>query len=191
MPHNPMEGVDKPKNSAPRNRRISDQEIAAIIAGLGYCEESEIKTTKQYMALAFLLALETAMRQGEIMGLQWSLVNFAEKKVLLPDTKNGSAREVPLSKRAIELLRKLQGNHAIRVFPINQASASTLFLRTAKELGIQNLTFHDSRHEATTRLARNKNIDSITLAKITGHQDPRSLMIYYNPTATELAELLD
>ena len=62
MPHNPVEGVDKPKNSAPRNRRISDQEIAAIVAGLGYCEEKEINTTKQYMAPAFLLALETAMR---------------------------------------------------------------------------------------------------------------------------------
>lgn len=51
------------------------------------------------------------------------------------------------------------------------------------------LTFHDARHEACTRLARK--LEVLDLARMIGHRDPRSLMIYYNPTASEIAERLD
>lgn len=50
---------------------------------------------------------------------------------------------------------------------------------------ISGLTFHDSRHEVLTRLARK--IDVLDLARMAGHRDPRSLMIYYNATAEEIA----
>ncbi|MDC7252931.1 hypothetical protein NMY25_001792 [Wohlfahrtiimonas chitiniclastica] len=51
------------------------------------------------------------------------------------------------------------------------------------------LTFYDARHEACTRLARK--LEVLDLARMIGHRDPRSLMIYYNPTASEIAERLD
>ena len=54
--------------------------------------------------------------------------------------------------------------------------------------GIEDLTFHDTRHEALTRLARK--LDVLDLARMVGHRDPRSLMIYYNPTASEIAQRL-
>ena len=50
---------------------------------------------------------------------------------------------------------------------------------------VADLHFHDARHEAITRLARK--IDVLDLARMIGHRDPRSLMVYYNATATDIA----
>ena len=75
-----------------------------------------------------------------------------------------------------------------RLFKLESASADTMFRRVRDELGIDGLTFHDTRHEAITRLARK--VDVLDLARITGHKDLKSLMIYYNATASELAQRL-
>jgi len=75
------------------------------------------------------------------------------------------------------------------VFTVNLANADALFRRVRDRLGIENLHFHDTRHEATTRLARK--LDVLDLARMTGHRDPRSLMVYYNATASEVAGRLD
>jgi len=50
------------------------------------------------------------------------------------------------------------------------------------------MTFHDTRHEALTRIARK--LDVLDLARMVGHRDARSLMIYYNATAEEIAQRL-
>ena len=187
--NNPVRDVNRPKNPRPRDRRISDAEITRALAALDYTEDKPVITQRHQIAVAFLLALETAMRQGEIWGLTWEHVNLLEQFVILPETKNGSSREVPLSLRAVDLLKKLSPQSDGRVLHCNQDSSGAIFRRALKLASIDNLTFHDTRHEALTRLARR--LDVLDLARMVGHHDPRSLMIYYNARASEIAKRLD
>lgn len=189
LEHHPMQDIQRPKDPAPRDRRIGQQEIDRILLALRYQEDKPPTTFRQQIAVAFLLALETAMRQGELWGLRWEHVHLKERYVYLPDTKNGTARDVPLSERAVQLFEKMERLKSTEVvFSGNQESMGVLFRRAVQMAGIENLTFHDSRHEATTRLARK--LDVLDLARMTGHKDTRNLMIYYNPTASEIAKRL-
>ncbi|WP_082087190.1 tyrosine-type recombinase/integrase [Teredinibacter purpureus] len=181
---NPVRGIRRPKNLQPRDRRISDKEIERILDALGF-DGLSITTTRHIIAVAFLFALETAMRQGEIWGLTWDDVYLEKKFVHLHETKNGTKRDVPLSIEAVRLLELLPTNSNGKVFNSNQASSGTIFRRCLPLAGIKGLTFHDTRHEALTRLARK--LDVLDLARMVGHRDPRSLMIYYNATAEEIA----
>lgn len=186
--HNRMQEVVKPKAPLPRDRRISQHEIEQIVQGLGYDESKAIKTQRQEIAVAFLLAIETAMRQGELWRLDWRNVILDKRTVRLIDTKNGDAREVPLSTRAVELFIKLGQKQSGQVFTHPQQSAGPIFKSVRNMASIVDLRFHDTRHEAITRLA--KRLDMLELARMVGHRDLRSLMIYYNATAEELAQKL-
>ena len=186
---NPISDMDRPMNPCPRDRRISNSEIERILDALGYSESEQVSTQRQESAVAFLLALETAMRQGEIWGLDWSNVDLKNRFVTLPKTKNGTKRDVPLTLRAVSLVEKLTVKTRGRVFKYNQQSSGAIFRRALYLADIKSLTFHDTRHEALTRLARK--LDVLDLARMVGHRDPRSLMIYYNATASEIAQRLD
>jgi integrase len=177
----------KPALPKHRNRRVWPEEENAIIEMLGYDENYPVITNRQRLAVAFLFALETGMRQGEIWKMEWDLIDIEQRFVSLPDTKNGTSREVPLSSRAVELIKKLEPQIG-RVFKSKQESASAEFRKAVKRCGIENLRFHDTRHEACTRLAKKYNVAQ--LAKVIGHNDLNSLQIYFNPTGAELAQLL-
>ncbi len=188
---NPVREVKRPKNRPPRDRRISAAEEKKILDGLGYVDGEAPASKMQELGYAFLIALETAMRQGEILGLSPGRVNLKGRYVELTHTKNGDARKVPLSSRAVELLQVMVEAAGDRqdLFTLSSKSADVLFRKVRDRQKISGLTFHDTRHEATTRLARK--LDVLDLARMTGHRDPRSLMIYYNATATEVASRLD
>lgn len=189
--HNPVREVKRPGNNRPRDRRISAEEEKKLLDGMGYVEGQPPATKTQEVAYAFLIALETAMRQGEILGLTKPAARLADRYVRLAKTKNGDARNVPLTKRAVQLLQILLNAAEGRdnLFTVNSVNADVLFRKVRDRLEINDLRFHDTRHEATTRLARK--LDVLDLARMTGHRDPRSLMVYYNATATEVAGRLD
>ncbi|MBB3259963.1 integrase [Paraburkholderia bannensis] len=192
---NPVREVKRPEDPSPRKRRVSDEEAKVMAAALGFTEEGEIATTQQYAAVAFLIAIETGMRQGEIVRLTWPNVHLASRYVHLPKTKNGDARDVPLSTRAVELFERLpKVKDEDRCFPVVQGSLDAKWRNTRAEVAkkrpeIADLHFHDSRHEATTRLSRKLHV--LALARMIGHRDIQSLMIYYDETAAELAARLD
>ena len=183
---NPIREIKRPKNPQPRDRRITEREIERILDALGF-DGKTVSTHRDIIAVAFLFALETAMRQGEIWGLKWKDVYLKNRFVRLHETKNGTKRDVPLSSEAIKLLKLLAPNQG-KVFKSNQESSGVIFRRALMVAGIKGLTFHDTRHEALTRLARK--LEVLDLARMVGHRDPRSLMIYYNPTAEEIAHRL-
>lgn len=182
---NPVKAVKRPPEAQPRDRRISDDEIARILEALEYRDGKPIVTSKQLVGALFLLALETAMRLGELCSISAENVNLDGRYIVLEDTKNGTRRHVPLSSRAVELVRAVLAADR----RVASGTATTIFRRAVKLAGIDNLRFHDTRHEALTRLARK--LDVLDLARMVGHKDPRSLMIYYNATATEIANRLD
>ncbi|MGN6223716.1 site-specific integrase [Pseudoxanthomonas sp.] len=180
----PMKDVDRPPNPPPRRRRISQDEIDRVTLALGY-DGGAPETASERVALAFLLALETAMRTSEILGMVWA--DVGEKSVTLPRTKNGDVRRVPLSARAREILA-LMPRGGDTVFEVDPATKDVLWRRARDASQIQDLHFHDSRAEAIWRLS--KKLDVMELARMIGHRDIRSLMFYYNADPDELADRL-
>lgn len=176
---NPAKDVRKPPDSPPRRRGVPQQAIDAILDQLTGPVGVEV-------ARAFRFALETAMRASEILSLDWSRVDLARRVAFLPTTKNGAAREVPLSSAAIAILGTA-GRGA--VFPISSASLDRLFRKARDRTEFKDVHFHDARSEAITRLS--KKLDVLELARVVGHRDIRSLMIYYRADAEELAKKLD
>lgn len=181
---NPLDGVRKPSAPPSRRRRITEDEIDRVTFALGY-DGGEPENASQRIAVAFLFALETAMRSGEITGLTWDKVSA--KSVHLPRTKNGDSREVPLSKRARELLSVLPRDSDV-VFNLRPEIRDALFRKARDRAKIADLHFHDTRAEAIWRLS--KKLDVMELARMIGHRDLRSLLIYYQTTADELADRL-
>jgi integrase len=180
----PFTSVERPPNPPSRRRRISQDEIDRVTLALGY-DGGEPSTVSDRIALAFLFALETAMRSGEILGMKWA--DVAAKSVTLPRTKNGDVRRVPLSARAREIIAVMP-KEADTVFDVDAATKDTLFRRARDAAKIENLHFHDSRAEAIWRLS--KKLDVMELARMIGHRDLKSLLLYYNADADELADRL-
>ena len=177
----PTRKVRRPKESAPRDRLISQKEAEYILVALGY--SPELDTIESRVGRAFLFALETAMRAGEICALEAHSVKGRVAR--LEDSKNGSRRDVPLSARAVEIWEEAGG----KGFGLISSQIDANFRKAKKRAGIADITFHDTRHTAITRLA--KRIDVLALARMTGHKDIKQLMTYYNETAEEVAKLLD
>jgi len=180
---NPIEGLEWPKDSAPRDRLPTNQEIEALRISAG--EDLTNKTARAFHA--FLFAIETAMRAGEIAGLTLEHVDIERRFVHLPETKNGSSRDVPLSTEAVRLLTALPEMDP--VFGLTPENVSVLFVKVRNRAGVKGLRFHDSRHAAITRLA--KKLHVLDLARAVGHRDIKQLMTYYNETAEDLARRLD
>jgi integrase len=193
---NPLDDVKRPPEPPARQRLISDDERDAILAALDY--HGEVRTVQHEVAVALLLALETAMRAGEILGLTRKTIDLEGRFVTLPRTKNGDQRQVPLSTKAVALLRKMLAKRLMKVrvlrddgrlWHIDGPTLDTLFRRAKADAGLEGFTFHDSRAAAVTRLS--KKLDIHELARMIGHRDLNSLQIYYRKTASEIARRLD
>lgn len=185
---NPTSIVQRPKQPKSRDRLITQEEIDALLFSANFTPKAEIKTAMQRVACAFLFAIETAMRAGEIVKLKWEDVDVKKRIANLYDTKNGADRTVPLSSEAIRILNQLPKESDF-IFNLTSQSLDALFRKLKSRCGIENLHFHDTRHEAITRLA--KKLDVLPLARMVGHRDLKMLMVYYNETAEELAKKLD
>ena len=179
----PTKDVQRPESPPHRDRRISEHEIDLICLQLGWDRKtSRAPTTKQHrIALAFLFAIETAMRAGEICGLRKG--DIQGRVARLHMTKNGRPRDVPLSARALEIWGLMPDG-----FDLSPAILDALFRKAKKNAGIEGVTFHDTRHEAITRLAQK--LDVLDLARMVGHTNINQLRVYYNPTAEDIASRL-
>jgi integrase len=185
IPRHPTKGMTKPQKGKPRTRRPNQDELKTLYECRGGANQY---TNKWYVLWMFELEIETGMRIGEMVLIKPHNLHLDEHWVHLPKTKNGDARDVPLSPRAAEILELMMARPGAATkgpFPVKKSSLDTVWRATCKDLGIEDLHFHDGRHEACTRLARK--FEVLDLAKIIGHRDLKSLMIYYNPTAHELA----
>ena len=180
---NPICDVRRPSKPPPRERRPSQDEIDRMRHSAG--EDLTKLTARAFHA--FLFAIETAMRAGEIAGLEWDRVDLDRRVARLMHTKNGRPRDVPLSSEAIRLLRMLPQLNPI--FGLSSRQLDVLFRKQRDRAGVEGLTFHDSRHEAITRLSQK--LDVLALARTVGHSDLRMLQVYYNEDAEALAMRLD
>lgn len=174
---NPIKEIQKPRSGYHRERVISDYEIDTITPYLND-ELNDI----------FIVALETGMRQSEICYLMSERVFLDRSFLRLETTKNGRAREVPLSEIAKNILRKRINKKFGRVFEYEPYDASKDFREARAAAGLSGFTFHDARHTAATRIAQK--IQVLDLCKMFGWTNPKQAMTYYNATATEIASRL-
>jgi integrase len=189
MSEDPFVDVEQPKPGKSRFKRVPAALLAQVLDAMAFDEKADYRGTCWESSVAFMLAIETAMRRGELWSLDWKDVHLEQRFLHLDITKNGDERDVPLSKRAVELFELIGVKEAGPVLLTSKASAEALWRRKLKQYGIIDLHFHDSRHEAITRLS--KKLTLLELSRAVGVRDPRTLMVYYNPTASELAAMLD
>jgi integrase len=176
---NPVAQIRKPSQPQGRERVLNDVEMSRIL--------HELEKINPFLKPLCEFALETAMRRGELMSLLWGNVNFDKSVAFLPLTKNGDSRYIPLSMKAIRILKLLPIDIEGRVFPFNKQTVSILFLRAARRAKIEDIHFHDLRHMALTRLSsRFTNI--LELAAISGHRDLKMLQRYVHIKAEDLAK---
>ncbi|EOW7231079.1 site-specific integrase [Cronobacter sakazakii] len=181
--HNPVENVRKPQASAGRTRRISSQEEQRI--------KRALSSRNPELAGIFRLALETAMRQGEILSLRWENVDLHLGIAHLPTTKNGTARDVPLSFRARQTLHEFAGPRSGPVFSYTSNGFKSAWRDTLARLDIKDLHFHDLRHEAISRLFELGTLNVMEVAAISGHKSLNMLKRYTHLRATQLVSKLD
>ncbi len=176
---NPVSNVRKPKLPPGRDRRLSGDEEQRLLEHADYPMHELI-----------VLALETGMRQGELMALTWPGVDLKRRIVTLADTKWGEGRTVPLSKRAVKTIESLPRRLDGRLFPEARASSvSHKFRALCNAAGIEGLRFHDLRHEATSRLFE-LGLNPMEVAAITGHKTLVMLKRYTHLRAEDLAQKL-
>jgi len=195
MDVNPVSIIRRPRENRSRTRRLSVDEESRILAALVLSPRDENGRFAEggcrnmWVLPAVQIAIETAMRRGELLALRWDDVYLDQCFVRLHDSKNGEPRDIPLSSRARMILKSLPRHEGDQVFPITGEALKTAFSRVCKRAQISDLHFHDLRHEATSRIAeRLGNI--LELSAVTGHKTVQMLKRYYHPRATELARKL-
>lgn len=184
LPHgNPVKKTWKPSDGGGRDRRLDATEWAAF--------ERECRASRNpWLWPAVQLAVETAMRQGEILGLEWNRVDMKRRFALLQLTKNGEARAVPLSSAALAVLDALPRPISGRVLEMQRVTLYQAFTAACGRAGIENFTFHDLRHEALSRLAERGDFSVLELAAVSGHKTLQMLKRYTHFHAEDLAKKL-
>jgi integrase len=195
-----VEKGESPKVDQARNRRLEAHEEKAILDAIGQAESEHV---------FFILALESAMRMRECYTLNTEQIGFAKKTIHLERTKNGDGRQVPLSSTALAILEAYISRHqaeiserAGRLFPFwcgdlsvyaldaTTAELSATYRGIFKRAGIENLRFHDLRHEATCRLYEKTTLSDVLIARVTGHRSLRMLQRYASLRGSDLADRL-
>ncbi len=176
---NPVKRANKPKVPAGRSRRFQDDEEERLLAA---CDER--------FACVVKFALETAMRREEIATMVWSQVDLKNRSVLLPRTKNGESRTVPLSPAALNILKSLPPTISGPVFGMNKDKITRAMKTAADKAGVPDFRFHDLRHEAVSRFFENTNLDVMEIRAISDHKSMQMLARYSHLRTGRLAERL-
>lgn len=152
-----------------RERRLRPGEEERIIKAAETCRNPLIRSIVR-------LALQTAMRRGEMLAIRIEHVDYEARTLLIPDTKNGHRRTIPLSNDAIALLRSC-AKASDRLFPVTANALKLAWVRVRQRAHSHDLRFHDLRHEAISRLFE-KGLTVPEVALISGHRDVRIFFRY-------------
>jgi integrase len=165
---NPILCIRRPKRAEPRNRRFTDNELNKLIKG---------NRTSPKLRLIIEIALETAMRQGEILRVKHEDINGNTLFIPIAKTK---PRTIPLTLKAMSLL-----NNAELPFNITGNALSKQFKKLCSHYGIEDAHFHDLRRQSLTNFMLERNLSVAETMMIAGHSDPRMLLRTYNNLKVE------
>lgn len=180
---NPAAMVRKPTDNDSRDRRLDSAQWSALWSQL-MCSRNI------WLVPAVTLAVETAMRQGELLSLEWARLDLEKRTAHLAKTKNGESRVVPLSSAAIATLAALPRSISGKVLATNKSTLYGAFVAACKRAGVEDYTFHDLRHESLSRLAERGDLSVLELSAISGHKTLRLVQMYVQLHASQLAAKL-
>ncbi len=168
-----------------RDRRSTQNELDDLVK---YFDEKPRQLIPVGRLIGFAVA--TAIRQEEICKFEWSDVDIQRRLVTVrnrkdPRRKDGNHQRVPMLSLTgydaweVLLEQRIVTRGIGKVFPHHHKSTGTAFQRACKELRIDDLHFHDLRHEATSRqFEAGLTIEKVAL--VTGHRDWKMLRRYTN-----------
>lgn len=186
---NPVEKLRLKARDNKRERRLRDGEQEKLL---------QASRTRQNPLIekVVMFAIETGMRRGEILGLCWSQVDQKRRSVTILESKNGYSRTIPLTPGAFALLHDMRGEaesedvRSERVFPLTANALRMAWERMLAKTDIEDLHFHDLRHEAISRFFE-MGLTVPEVASISGHRDMKMLMRYAHADTTRLAKKLE
>ena len=149
-------------------RRINEGDLECLLMVAG-------QHTNKYLKPIILIALQTAMRRGEILSLKWSDIDMKRGLIIIDNTKTGYPRTIKMNdiiKSIFDNLNRIDE----RVFPITINSLRLSYQRLCKKLDLK-IRFHDFRHEAISRLFE-QNLSIPHIASISGHRTMNQLFRY-------------
>ncbi|TIU90561.1 MAG: site-specific integrase [Mesorhizobium sp.] len=170
---NPLEGLKLKITDNKRERRLRSGELERLM-------EAAKKGKNRLVAPIILFALETAMRRGEILSVQFRHIDFERYSLIIPETKSGYSRVIPLTTRAINILATLSTDETKPTdlaFPVTAVAMRLQWDRLTKRARIDDLNFHDLRHEAISRFFE-LGLSIPEVASISGHRTPAMLFRY-------------
>jgi len=167
---NPVRHIRKPATGHSRDRRLLPGEEERVLHECLACQNPWIAPCVQ-------LVIETAMRRSEILRMAWVDVDWGKRTLLIPETKTGHPRTIPLTEGAVRLLKRLPRSMDGRVIPISATCLRMAWDRALRRAEIKGLRFHDLRHEAITRFFE-RGLSVPEVALISGHRDYRMLARY-------------
>jgi integrase len=140
---NPLQKLNFKRVDKRRERRLRPGEQERLRDAIG-------ATRNQLIAPIIVCALATAMRRGEMLAMRWVDLDLSRQTLLIPETKNGSSRVIPLGREAIAILNRTPRTKD-RVFPISANALRLSWVRLTRRAKLKDLHFHDLRQEAISR----------------------------------------
>lgn len=201
---NPVEKVSRDKVRNERDRWLTREEENRLIENcVLHPTLKENKTEPRYwLQEVVVFALNTGMRQDEILSLEWPNVDLFRKTVTVMRSKNGEKRTIPLNQKTFELLKEKAKVRHIRSSYVFTSETGTKILRrnllrafynVLERAKIEDFRFHDLRHTFATRLAQ-AGVDIYKIAKLLGHKDIKMTQRYshhYPESLRDGVEVLD
>ncbi|MBP5857978.1 site-specific integrase [Marivibrio halodurans] len=178
----PCEDVYIPPSNKPRTKVIERSELDRLLANLP-------KTMRPIIELAY----ETAMRRSEIVRLTARHVHLSERVASVVEGKTGD-RDVPLTQRAVELLREALArvkHPDAPLFPVVPHSVTTAVRRARQKAGLSpDIRLHQLRHTRITNVAK-KGLNQAQIMMVSGHRDVRSVQRYTHLRVKDVVGLID
>jgi len=180
--HNPLNDLRLDFKDNRRKRRLKEGEYEKLLQAARTRQNPVIEKV-------VIFAIETGMRRGEILALSWEQVDLKQRSATILESKNGYSRTIPLTPKAITLLHGIE-RAVEKVFPITTNALRMSWERMLATTDIEDLHFHDLRHEAISRFFE-MGLTVPEVASISGHRDMKMLMRYAHADAKRLAQKLE
>lgn len=158
-------------------RKVRKERVSNTIERWLFFDEEErlLKASPKWLQDIIVFAINTGLRQSEMLDLKWSQVDLARRTITISEQKNGCVDTLPLNNTVMSLLEARYqagfNNPYMHVFPngISGRKGNRLLLKAfyvaLRKAGIKNFRFHDLRHTFATRLIQN-GVDLYTLQKL-------------------------
>ena len=177
-----LQRVTLPKNTEHVVKRITLADEHALI-------NAARKSRTKYLAELLILAIETAMRRGELLALEWEEIDLERRELLVRRSKNGKSRTIPLTARAHRTLAHMKSDCSKPVFPLSANAVRLAFERVRTRAGLNDVRFHDLRHEAISRLF-DRGLTTPEVALLSGHKTVSQLFRYAHADISRVSRLL-